>query len=243
MKGLLVRVGIDQTAGRWNGPVDLASGRFTYVPIPQNRDKNPLRKNLSRFYEELTPSLDTFELAVPTHLQGQPMHLDPDFENLTYGDVDQKGKQIQQKLKAGDFLVFYSAFNTIDLDNPSQAKKSKNLCYALMGILFINRIEKAKDIPKAEWHKNAHTRIEPSDTDIVVFADSERSGRFERAIPIGEFRNKSYRVTNPLLKAWGGLSVKDGFIQRSARLPEFLDPQRFLLWLEKQNITLLHQNN
>ncbi len=243
MKGLLVRVGIDQTAGRWNAPVDLSSGRFTYVPIPQTSDKLPLRPKLSRCYEELIPSLDTFELAVPDHLQGQPMHLDPDFENLTYGDVDQKGKQIQQKLEAGDFLVFYSAFNAIDNSGEKQAKKSKNLCYALMGILFIDRIEKAKDIPKADWHKNAHTRIEPSDTDIVVFADPKRSGRFEKAIPIGEFRNKSYRVTNPLLKAWGGLNVKDGFIQRSARLPEFLKPETFLKWLDKQQATLLHQNN
>jgi hypothetical protein len=33
MKAVLVRVGIDQTYGRWNGPVDTDSRQFVYVPI------------------------------------------------------------------------------------------------------------------------------------------------------------------------------------------------------------------
>jgi hypothetical protein len=35
MKGLLVRIGVDQAYGGWNAPVD-ADGQFVYVPI---RDK------------------------------------------------------------------------------------------------------------------------------------------------------------------------------------------------------------
>ena len=34
MKGVLVRIGVDQAYGGWNAPVD-AEGRFVYVPIPE----------------------------------------------------------------------------------------------------------------------------------------------------------------------------------------------------------------
>jgi hypothetical protein len=37
MRGLLVRVGVDQAYGHWNGPVDPASGQFVYVTIPEER--------------------------------------------------------------------------------------------------------------------------------------------------------------------------------------------------------------
>jgi hypothetical protein len=41
------------------------------------------------------------------------MHLDPDFQNLTYGDRgDRRGKEISQ-LKEGDFLAFYAGLRPI----------------------------------------------------------------------------------------------------------------------------------
>ena len=37
MKGILLRVGCDQTeiGGRWNAPFDLKTGDYAYVPIPE----------------------------------------------------------------------------------------------------------------------------------------------------------------------------------------------------------------
>ena len=37
MKGVLVRVGIDQASGGWNAPVAPRTGAFVYVPIPDHR--------------------------------------------------------------------------------------------------------------------------------------------------------------------------------------------------------------
>lgn len=34
MKGLLVRIGVDQAYGGWNAPVHLGTHEFVYVPIP-----------------------------------------------------------------------------------------------------------------------------------------------------------------------------------------------------------------
>jgi hypothetical protein len=60
---------------------------------------------------------------------------------------------------------------------------------------------------------------------------------------IGEWRDRAYRVRPELLAKWGGLSCKDGYIQRSGVPPAFLQPERFLSWFEEQNPRLLACNN
>jgi hypothetical protein len=50
-------------------------------------------------------------------------------------------------------------------------------------------------------------------------------------------------VRNDLLEAWGGLDIKDGYIQRSARLPAFQDAEKFYRWFLAQKPELSAQNN
>jgi len=69
------------------------------------------------------------------------------------------------------------------------------------------------------------------------------SGRLSRCLPIGTYRDRAYRVRPDLLRAWGGLSVRDGYLQRSARLPEFLDAERFHSWFTNQRVPLITANN
>ncbi|MEI6656631.1 MAG: hypothetical protein WCP45_17850, partial [Verrucomicrobiota bacterium] len=69
------------------------------------------------------------------------------------------------------------------------------------------------------------------------------SGRLERYIPIGHYRQRAYRVCPDLLDAWGGLNAKNGWLQRSARLPDFLDANTFYNWFLAQNVTILRRNN
>jgi hypothetical protein len=77
----------------------------------------------------------------------------------------------------------------------------------------------------------------------VARAKPGSSGRFDRCVPIGEWRNGAYRVRQDVLNAWGGLSVKDGFIQRSAVQPALNNPNQFLNWLQKQGIQFVQSNN
>lgn len=108
MKGLLMRVGADQSSGggRWNGPCDAATRRFCYVPIPETK---PTRHGLETPYGLIADAVSSFGLALPPHLAAQNMHLDPDFEHLTYyGDRGTKGKQLSTTLQRDDLLVFYS---------------------------------------------------------------------------------------------------------------------------------------
>jgi Nucleotide modification associated domain 3 len=245
MKALLVRIGVDTAYGGWNAPVD-ADGQFVYVPIPEKRG-TAFHPGLERRYGEVLPALDRFcdehdcslitDLRFPWGLLEYPMHLDPDFECLTYGDEGARRGAGMVNMQQGDLLVFYGGMR------PTHRCKHR-LIYALMGVYFVQEVVPVADVPEQRWHENAHVRkVKRGETDIVVRAKPVVSGRFEQCVPIGEWRDGAYRVRRDILKAWGGLAVKDGFIQRSAVPPAFSKPEQFLAWLKKQNITLLPRNN
>ncbi len=247
MKAILVRVGADQSdGGGWfNSPVDSRTDEFVYVPIPEDPASN-LRKAIP--YEALKTPLARFGWKVPSHLAKSKMHLDPDFEHLTYGDQGGNGKrgsQILGKLGSGDLLVFYGGLRDV---HPAQ-----RLVYALIGLYVIDSIVPAISVPRTRWHENAHTRriLDASASDVVVRAKREGSGRLDYCIQIGSYRKPaghpqkrpSYRVEPSVLKEWGGLSVADGFLQRSAQLPEFNDAERFYKWFLGKKRRLIAANN
>jgi hypothetical protein len=245
MKGLLVRIGIDQAYGGWNAPVDPRSGRFAYVPIPEG-PRVTFHSGLERPFTECLPALEGFskacdhsvgDLRFPPDLLKRYMHLDPDFEQLTYGDDGSRRGSGILDLVAGDLLVFYAGLRPI---HPCEHK----LVYGLVGLYVVQEVAKLPDIPKSRWGENAHTRkIKQGQSDVIVRARPGVSGRLDRCIPIGEWRDGAYRVCRGVLTAWGGLSVKDGFIQRSVVPPRFLDADRFYRWFLKQKASLLNRNN
>lgn len=232
MNGLLVRVGIDSTDGGWNAPVLSATGDFAYVTITEEKS---LRAGQARLYDEFKPAVQRFCVSLPAHLVRQPTHLDPDFDHLTYGDRGQRGKRVAA-LDAGDIIAFFASLRSVD--DPAH-----KLVYALIGLYVIDEIVPAASVPPGRWHENAHTRRVPAKDDIVVRARPGASGRLRRCIPIGEHRNRSYRVRRDLLQAWGDLDIKDGFIQRSVRLPRFRDADRFYRWFLAQKPEFAAANN
>jgi len=164
------------------------------------------------------------------------MHLDPDFDYLTYGDVGQRARRIRTTVGCDDLLVFYAGLSDIH--------RQRIIC-AIIGLYVIERIVPALSIPKAQWHANAHTRrmLMSDSDDIIVFGRASVSGRLDHCLPIGSYREGAHRVFPKLLEAWGGLRIKNGYIQRSVYLPEFTDASRFYSWFQQQNRTLLARNN
>jgi hypothetical protein len=239
MNGLLVRVGADQSlgGGRWNGPVNSATNNFVYVPIPEAYST---RSGLNTSYSDpfLHSALAKIGSGLPRHLSGKVTHLDPDFGYLTYGDSDERARQIRKKLESGDILAFYAGLRNLN-------QPAGQLVYALIGLYVIDAIFDSAVIPTAQWHENAHTRRIPiaNKYQIVVRARADVSGRLEKCIPIGNYRNRAYRVYPYLLIQWGGLTVRDGYIHRSARLPEFKNADQFYSWFMNQGICLIRANN
>ncbi len=233
MNGLLVRVGADSTVagGEWHGPVDEWDGRFVYVPIPES---HPQRAGLETPYSMIVPALQRFGVALPATLAGRNMHLDPDFRFLTYGDHGQRARQLVTTLGRGDLLVFYAALRSI--------RDVHRLVYALIGMYTVDTVEPIAAIPPVRWSENAHSRRKPEQdqygprTDVIIYGQPASSGQFDRCLPIGEYRDGAWRVTRGLLETWDGLSVRDGYLQRSARLPTMHDAKRVLRWLDAQKV-------
>ena len=246
MKGFLVRVGIDQSDGEWNAPVDPVSCEFVFVPVPEV-EGTTFHPGLKRDYSEVVPVVQSFakrfhrnyieHLKFPVHMEKllTPMHLDPDFAELTYGDHGHRGRPLRG-LQHGDLIAFYSGLRSI---SPSDAP----LVYALVGLYIVRDVVEARAVPADHWAANAHTRRSRQDeTDIVVRAEPGPSGRLERCIPIGEYRDRAYRVKSDILSTWGGLSVKDGYVQRSGTLPTFNAPELFYAWFCKQKVNVIRRN-
>jgi hypothetical protein len=244
MRAYLIRVGIDQAYGGWNAPMDPVTNEFVYLPIPESR---PMAPNLLTPYTAVVPSLTAFQVSHPhaavkhVRLPADPStrnaHLDPDFRSLTYGDSGTKRGKGLTELKRGDVMVFYSGLRPI-------TRCGHTLVYALVGLYQVAESTRAGEVPQDRWSENAHTRCRNVEAgDVIIRGIPGVSGRLERCIPIGEFRDRAYRVVPETLDAWGGLSCKNGYIQRSAVLPTFLAPERFMKWFERQAPTLIGMNN
>jgi hypothetical protein len=242
MKAILVRIGVDHAYGHWNAPVDPVTGEFVYVPIPDG-DQKQYTLGSVHGYQEIVAPLKAFaakhgvgDLRLPRRLQKRSMHLDPDFHYLTYGDNGARRGAKIAKLATNDLLVFYAGLRSITDPN--------GLVYALVGLFVVEEVVRAMDVSEERRHENAHTRWKTlSENDVVVRGRRGVSGRFERCVPIGEWRDRAYRVCRDVERTWGGLTVKDGYIQRSAVPPEFLNARRFYNWFRQQGVILLARNN
>jgi hypothetical protein len=120
------------------------------------------------------------------------------------------------------------------------------LVYAIMGFYRFQNVGFANQVPLDRRDQNAHTKLAnyKREDHIVIFADKNTSGRLKSLIKIGERRKKrQYYVQENLLNAWGGISSKKGWITRSAYLPHFCDPEKFLQWFYAQNPEFVHENN
>ena len=245
MKAILIRVGADQSFGGYNAPVCTQTNEFVYVPIPEG-PKSQCHDHLARYYDEFVPALASFaqecqtlskRWVLPQNLLGRLVHLDPDFEHLTYGDNGAVRGSRLKEMTADDLLVFYAGLRPLD-------PRQKQLTYALIGMLTVQEIVPIANVPSNRWIENAHTRKRTrGDSDIIVRGQAGSSGRFRHCIAIGEYRNRAYRVRRDLLEAWGDLDVRDGFIQRSVRPPMFCKPDLFAKWLDEQPIELIAANN
>ena len=260
MKGYLIRVGIDQTkkSGSFNAPVNPETGEFAYVPIKETVPSRP--GDFTANYRDFIKPCHVLGKELPATLWQERTHLDPDFSKLTYGDIDGKDVGLENQrpnhrgrplkdLEENDFLVFYASLERTK-HLPDHAGYRDKLAYAIIGFYRVkDKPMSAKEFVRRGFADcNAHTRCEYNDAAIIISAKEGESGRLSKCIPIGEFRDRAYRVTEDLLRIWGGFSNNPtGYLQRSMILPEFAEPEKFLDWfyekLTECQIVLINENN
>lgn len=233
MRAILIRVGADGTdrGGNWIAPVDPDSGRFVYIPIPENTVA--FHPGCERRFDEVADPLFGFLAEHGANARywrtrmdakrGQPMHLDPDYEHLTYGDLgDVRGRDLRD-FKPDDLMVFYSAFKPI--------RPADDLVYAVVGVYVVDEIVFAPAVEEARRGENAHTRkADRAPRDIVVRARPHDPGlahaarpnlvrdpRLARSRPgawvtdSAAARGSSPRVVRRWLHRWDSAGLRSGF--------------------------------
>lgn len=251
MRAILVRVFVDGKYGGWNAPVDPVTGEFVYVPIPDDHDAK-WHTGCERRYSEVRPVVDAFlakrkvapvgDFKMPRELDAFPMHLDPDFEHLTYGDVGDKRGAGVRTLRTDDLVVFYAGLR-------STRREDQRLVYGIVGLYVVDEVVSVDDVPLDRAAQNAHTRrVHRGSSDFVLRAKRGLSGRCERCVSIGEFWPPSnYFVRPDLFERWGGFKTtsgepRNGYLTMSAVPPEFVAPERFLTWWREQGVRLVANN-
>lgn len=239
MRTILVRVFVDGKYGGWNAPVDPETGEFVYVPFSDDHDVE-WHPGCERRYGEVRPVVDAFlskrhvapvgNFRMPRELDAFPMHLDPDFEHLTYCDVGDKRGSGVRTLGENDLVVFYAGLRWT-------RSADKRLVYGVVGLYVVDQVVSVHDVPIDRARENAHTRIVVRGTsNIDLRAKRGQSGRCERCVPIGEFRAPSnYFVRPDLFERCGGFKTaagepRNGYLAMSRVPPEFVVPERFLAW-------------
>src|SRR5207248_10763145 len=127
-----------------------------YVPIPESPGAS-FHAGLERRYGEVLPALQRFceqhrcNLRFPQELLKRAMHLDPDFEYLTYGDEGGRRGAGMVNMSEGDLLVFYGGLRPVH-------QCDHRLLYALLGIYVVKEVVLAARVPSDHWYENAHGR-------------------------------------------------------------------------------------
>ncbi|MEX2681374.1 MAG: hypothetical protein Q6373_007225, partial [Candidatus Sigynarchaeota archaeon] len=127
-----------------------------------------------------------------------PTHNDPDFERKTYGDT-KRGKLFKitqlQKLKPGDWLVFYAGLLHIPSGIPGAYIVGYFIVRKVMD--FISKQYNSDQIGQMKMEINKHQEEafdEKPDSAIIIFGEKGRGGLLEHAIKIGSFKAGRYKA-------------------------------------------------
>lgn len=101
---VLLRVGIDAGCGGMQGPL-FDDGTFEFVCIPDGHGVG-VHTYGTQVGRNGRLHLDYFPASRQRQMARQSIHLDPEFETFTYGDLT-ISKRSLRNLKPGDFLIFY----------------------------------------------------------------------------------------------------------------------------------------
>ncbi len=166
-----------------------ADGTFELLPIPDAPpEAGPHSVKLADVPLK-NPANGAATDWIPGRLHRLAAHYDPEFDTLTYGDNCERGARAVALKKAspGDLILFLARLQPHDGTNPQG-----EAAFFLIGMLEIESIlasvhERPSEELLQRFGANAHVRKglnDPANWDgFWVFAGTERSARFDRAVP------------------------------------------------------------
>lgn len=191
MRVYLANVGTNATDG-FAGPL-FEDGRFEFIPILEGDCSLDALDGVVR-YRDLRSHYDrdaNLLRYVPAARRDRACHNDPEFETLTYGDDARRGRAANLRhAEPGDALLFLAR-----LERWRGGRRTREYGFHLLGGLRIENVYAGVAEPPAggaggRIARNAHVVRAQASGDWAkwggfhVFTGSERSRRFERAVPV-----------------------------------------------------------
>lgn len=228
MTVLLVGVGADGENAEPHPPVN-SEGEFEYIPIPEKyREKTDetttfgtwsLRYRAGTaadYLNYIDPAGDSDRRQTGESLRNWPVHHDPNFEALTYGESDGRPKYLKElrKLTEGDVLAFYTGLIS---------DESRYVNRYIIGYFTVERVIDFQNLPPEEFGgktafgelsskqqtalinehpENAHAKRFRATGDInegmVIVSGKPPGGLLDFAYCISEYRSGGHRLTDEL---------------------------------------------
>jgi hypothetical protein len=205
-------VGADDSNVNAHAPL-YPDGRFEYVPIPEKTRETDEPESYGswgfryddRVAADLTNRLDTYpedggaETVRGDAVADWPLHHDPNFEAMTYGEHREGfGQYVSRlrRLEAGDVVAFYTSL----VEDASDRKHRYLVGYFTAETVTVVESDDAPDVKAeklADHPENAHAKRasdgEPfyDDKRLVLIDGREPGGLFERdPIRLSEYRER-----------------------------------------------------
>lgn len=227
----LLGIGADSTNASPTPPVR-EDGRFEYIPIPESVGADgttetatygttPLRYHdgpMADLLESISPEWGGDDRLRDDALADWPLHHDPNFDALTYGETNSRGAYTKRlrSLEPGDIVAFYTG-----LQSDSGGARHRFIVgyFTVSEVVDCQRIEhdgermRFSDLPSAaqdrlvERHAdNAHVKrfeatgsFATADDGLVIVDGREPGGLLDRAFRISEqHANGHYYLTDEL---------------------------------------------
>ncbi len=228
-KCALLRVGIDAGCGGMQGPL-FQDGTFEFMCIP-DRKRVSIHTYGNMVGRNGEPVVKYFSEARRKLMAVQTVHVDPEWDTLTYGDPTPPKRSLRH-LRPGDFLVFYCGLQEWDAERGWNGQRRPALYLA--GYFEVALAGAASDfdkkVLKIEFGQNFHVRypavFEQQKDDLVLVKGGSGSRLFNKAQRIsaeGKDRSgKPLKVLSPAMQKIFGTFGGHTSIQRSP--PRWVEP-------------------
>ena len=234
MKAFLIHVAADSsdlgTVGIC-GPI-FEGNNFEFIPIKEFKITNETRtySSLPSRNKKFASCLADF---VPSDVQNDIVHYDPDFDHFTYSDpVNSLRGNMLRKLLSGDFIFFVASLVQFRKDSYTNnirkvisAKQKGKMVKYIIGYFEITKIlslEKNNNdlkvlepkIPTSKYHSqikhNAHYKRTRDRFTIAIGKKDRKNALLSKAIPLTS-QGSPFKPNNFARKIYGNVTFPRGF--------------------------------